>query len=904
MTMNKKLTAFVGAKIAEFRAKMADVSAIMKKTATGAEVNVDADTKRFSAKYAEIKAKLATFKKATTVTIKAKWNNLNKRFDEIGDKMDDLAKGIRTFGTIAQSSMTGFAMSISTAGVPAIASLIAGIGALGPMVGVAAGGAAAMGASYALAGAGIASFTAVAKANLGDMFEKMKKMSDLQSKIDMTKDLKARNKLLQQQKAILDSMDKPERRAYEASQKLKQVWTGITDPLKSQTVNIYTKALSALSTVLTMLKPTFQGATQAVDNLVDSLNKALKTSDAINFFKTLGETVGPSLETMTKAGMNFMLGLMNLFTAFVPLGMKMQNGFLGMSQAFLKWTETASKSTAFQNFINYVMTNGPKLLQIIGNLSLGIIGMFSAFGSTSADMMTSLVNMTNSFKTWGQTLGQNEQFQQFIAYVKANAPAVIALIGNVVQIIGSLAVGFAPVGAAVLKFLVPFTQMVGSFLQAHPAVASFIAVIVTVLGLLIAIAPQVIALTTLFTGFGGTIVKVGGMIISAFLPAGVTAGTAFKTMGQAALSSAKNIGIAMINGIKSLGSMVASAAIATGQFIASMAKMAASAIAKGAQIVAQWLVMAAQATANAVRVAAAWTLSTGAAMATAVAKMITSAAVFVARWVFMGAQALVQAARMAAAWFIALGPIGWVTATVIAIAALIIANWSKIKSWTISAFGAISSFLSGIWSGIKSFVSGAVNGMRNGISNAWNSIKSATGSAFRAVVGFIKNPLKAINLFSIGKNIIQGLINGIGSLASAVGSKIMSIAGNIKNKIQGALGIHSPSRFMAWIGQMTGQGLVNGISGMQRKVASASQGMAQAAQIAPQQTDFSYSSQVSAGGLDSVQQEVTASMEQTELSKKPANIYVQVGSKTLAKAIIDDVNRLQDKQVSSRAVYS
>jgi phage-related protein len=194
--------------------------------------------------------------------------------------------------------------------------------------------------------------------------------------------------------------------------------------------------------------------------------------------------------------------------------------------------------------------------------------------------------------------------------------------------------------------------------------------------------------------------------------------------------------------------------------------------------------------------------------------------------------------------------------------------------------------------------------MRSGISSAWNAIKSATSSAFHAVVGFIKNPLQSINLFSIGKNIIQGLINGIGSLASAVGSKIMSIAGNIKGKIQSALGIHSPSRFMAWVGQMTGQGLVNGIAGMQNRVASASQSMAQAAQIAPQQTAFSYDSQLSTSGLDSVQQEVTANMEQTELSKRPAEITIVVEAKKVAKALIDDINKLQGKQVADDAVFN
>jgi predicted PurR-regulated permease PerM len=252
--MNKNLTAFVGAKISEFKAKMAEVSKIMHTTATGNRIDIDGNIRPVTTKIAEVKAELKSIRDKT-VEIHAK---VDKRWDKFGDDLDSLATRIRTFGTVGQSVISGFALSISSAGVPAIASLVAGIGSLGPILGVAAGGAAALGTSFAMAGAGIGAFSAVASANLGDMFEKMKKMSDLQSKIDMTKDLKERNKLLQQQKSILDSMDKPEQRAYEASQKLKQVWQGITDPLKSQTVSIYTKALSALSDVLIMLKPTFQ----------------------------------------------------------------------------------------------------------------------------------------------------------------------------------------------------------------------------------------------------------------------------------------------------------------------------------------------------------------------------------------------------------------------------------------------------------------------------------------------------------------------------------------------------------------------------------------------------------------------------------------------------------------------
>ena len=88
------------------------------------------------------------------------------------------------------------------------------------------------------------------------------------------------------------------------------------------------------------------------------------------------------------------------------------------------------------------------------------------------------------------------------------------------------------------------------------------------------------------------------------------------------------------------------------------------------------------------------------AFATAAGGAISAAATYVAsgyimigRWVAMGAMAMFQAARMAAAWFIALGPIGWVTAAVIGIGALIFANWDAIVKWTSEAWANVSRVL-------------------------------------------------------------------------------------------------------------------------------------------------------------------------------------------------------------------
>ncbi|GGE47574.1 hypothetical protein GCM10011391_27980 [Pullulanibacillus camelliae] len=133
--------------------------------------------------------------------------------------------------------------------------------------------------------------------------------------------------------------------------------------------------------------------------------------------------------------------------------------------------------------------------------------------------------------------------------------------------------------------------------------------------------------------------------------------------------------------------------------------------------------------------------------------------------------------------------------------------FNGLKNAIKSIWNAIKSVTSSIWNGIKNTVINLASGIKNGLIKAWNTIKSATSKAFKSVVNFIKNPLKSINLLSIGKNIIKGLINGIGSMKKAVEQKIKDVAGGVKSKIMSILGIHSPSR---WMRDMIGKNMMLG----------------------------------------------------------------------------------------------
>ena len=132
--------------------------------------------------------------------------------------------------------------------------------------------------------------------------------------------------------------------------------------------------------------------------------------------------------------------------------------------------------------------------------------------------------------------------------------------------------------------------------------------------------------------------------------------------------------------------------------------------------------------------------------------------------------------------------------------------WDGIKNIASAGANFIQSILSAAWNIIMSITTSVWNSIKSSISNAINSAKDAVSNAINS----IKNSFTSIgdiDLFEVGKNVIQGLIDGIGSMVKAVEDKISEVAGGIKDKITGALDIHSPSR---WMRDMIGKNMMLG----------------------------------------------------------------------------------------------
>lgn len=232
------------------------------------------------------------------------------------------------------------------------------------------------------------------------------------------------------------------------------------------------------------------------------------------------------------------------------------------------------------------------------------------------------------------------------------------------------------------------------------------------------------------------------------------------------------------------------ASVITTLMIPSLVRWATTAATTAAANVTAWATSTAAAVTGAARQVAANAL-TIASWVKAGAMATATAARVVAGWVLMGVQSMLRAAQMAAAWLVAMGPVGWIIAAVVALVALIIANWDTVKSWTLAIWD-------WVWNKIKSVAQFMINLFMNFtliglIIKHWDTIKKATAAAW----DWVWNKIKAIGAFIVNLFMnftVPGLIikhwdtikKATGAAWDWVKSKVMAVVNGVKSFISSA----------------------------------------------------------------------------------------------------------------------
>ncbi|HEB2245048.1 TPA: hypothetical protein RY738_000544 [Staphylococcus aureus] len=438
-------------------------------------------------------------KKTTKVDVDT--NGLKKAYayiikanDNFQRQMGNLANMFRVFGTVGSNMVGGLLTSSFSILIPVIASVVPVVFALLNAIKVLTGGVLALGGAVAIAGAGFVAFGAMAISAI-----KMLNDGTLQA-----------SSATNEYKKALDGV--------------KSAWTDIIKQNQSAIFTTLANGLNTVKTAMQSLQPFFSGISRGMEEASQSVLKWAQNSGVASRFFNMMNTMGVSVfNKLLSAAGGFGDGLVNVFTQLAPLFQWSADWLDRLGQSFSNWANSTAGENSITRFIEYTKTNLPIIGNIFKNVFAGINNLMNAFSGSSTGIFQSLEQMTAKFREWSEQVGQSQGFKDFVSYIQTNGPLIMQLIGNIARGLVAFATAMAPIASAVLRVAVAITGWIANLFEAHPATAQLVGVIITLVGafrFLIApilavmdfLGPLAARLVALVTKFGWA--KTGTLVLS------------------------------------------------------------------------------------------------------------------------------------------------------------------------------------------------------------------------------------------------------------------------------------------------------------------------------------------------------------------------------------------------------
>lgn len=810
-------------------------------------------------------------KKTTKVDVDT--NGLKKAYayiikanDNFQRQMGNLANMFRVFGTVGSNMVGGLLTSSFSILIPVIASVVPVVFALLNAIKVLTGGVLALGGAVAIAGAGFVAFGAMAISAI-----KMLNDGTLQA-----------SSATNEYKKALDGV--------------KSAWTDIIKQNQSAIFTTLANGLNTVKTAMQSLQPFFSGISRGMEEASQSVLKWAENSSVASRFFNMMNTTGVSVfNKLLSAAGGFGDGLVNVFTQLAPLFQWSADWLDRLGQSFSNWANSAAGENSITRFIEYTKTNLPIIGNIFKNVFAGINNLMNAFSGSSTGIFQSLEQMTAKFREWSEQVGQSQGFKDFVSYIQTNGPLIMQLIGNIARGLVAFATAMAPIASAVLRVAVAITGWIANLFEAHPATAQLVGVIITLVGafrFLIApilavmdfLGPLAARLVALVTKFGWA--KTGTLVLSKAMtslkgPIKLVTAIFQLLFGKIGLIRNAITGLVTVFGI--LGGPITIVIGVIAALIAIFVLLWNKNEGFRNFIINAW---------NAIKtfMVNVWNVLKAVASVVwnAILTAITTAVSNVYNFIMIVWNQIV--AYLQGLWngIIAIATTVWnllvtiITTVFTTIMTIVMTIWTAIwtflqtlwntivtvatKVWNAittaisTALQAAWSFVSNIWNTIWSFLSGILTTIWNKVvsiftqvvstisdkmSQAWNFIvtkgmqwvSTITSTLInfvnRVIQGFVNvvnkvsqgmtNAVNKIKSFigdfvSAGADMIRGLIRGIGQMAGQLVDAAKNVAKKALDAAKSALGIHSPSREFMDVGMYSMLGFVKGIDNHSSKV--------------------------------------------------------------------------------------
>lgn len=131
---------------------------------------------------------------------------------------------------------------------------------------------------------------------------------------------------------------------------------------------------------------------------------------------------------------------------------------------------------------------------------------------------------------------------------------------------------------------------------------------------------------------------------------------------------------------------------------------------------------------------------------------------------------------------------------------------------TTSAAQTIAKFLGTVGENLPKFLQSGIEIIGKLAAGLIRAIPDIVGK-IPQIITSIRNAFLNVDWWSIGKNIIRGIASGLRNAGSQLWEAVKGVLGNFKDQVLSFFGIHSPSTWGIYVGEMIDKGFANGVFG-------------------------------------------------------------------------------------------
>ena len=480
-----RFVAQIQANVRNFERNVKKAQALATSLPDEIETDVDADISKFRRGILQAEALAKRFSardivkriRLSAINPSRAYHSIKSNFtDPFNRRMGELADNIRTFGTVFGNMIKGSLISSITAVVPIMSGLVSAVMALGNSLGVVAGNLLGFVGALGVAGLGAAAYgglVASVLARYNDEAFEATESSD----------------------AFTRSLDS-----------IKGAWNGIVDQNIDRIFMQMGQAIYGAKFALEGLTPFINDVVESMTDMTNKFKDFMKESPTmLRFYDNMSEKGSTVFDSVINGLGQFGKGLVDMVNAGMPLIESVAGAFEDMGTKFAEWADRMAANDGFKAFTEYVNENMPKISSIFGDAFNGIINLFTAFGENTSTVLDGLVDMMERFREWSATIKESDGFQKFIDYIQTNGPTVISLIGGIIGTIVALGVALAPLGQSVLDVADSFFEFTKNLLEANPNIGEFIGWLTVLAGAFMMVLPAATAVITIIQGFLGPV---------------------------------------------------------------------------------------------------------------------------------------------------------------------------------------------------------------------------------------------------------------------------------------------------------------------------------------------------------------------------------------------------------------